>query len=71
MKLEYRRRYNSKYKLNTVPWEEYHNVLGFPISSIEWQIYVFRLNGKVYMSPTQEFKDEISKFIMWQKLNAI
>jgi len=61
--IEYRRKYNSKYKNGK--WKD---IEGSHISAIDWNYYEFRIANKIYTSPTKEFRHEREKIIMWGRL---
>jgi len=64
--IQYRRKYNSKRKHETRPW--INTSLAHTITSTDWKIFEFRIDGVVYYSQSKEFKEAYSKLKMWEKL---
>lgn len=65
--VEYARKYNSKHKMRNREWKTVHPP--FTITPMDWKVFDFRFNGVVYTSPTLEFKNALSKEVMWRNLN--
>ena len=65
--MQYRRKYNSKYKHETRLWKPFYVNIN-TLTSIDWILYEFRLNNVIYSSPSIAFIEEYNKLVMWEKL---
>lgn len=69
MKLEYRHKKSRKYTATNYTWKNCSSYVNNVPSSIDWRVFDFRLNGKVYTSLTKKFNEEFSKYLIWKRLN--
>ena len=67
MKIEYARKYNSKYKFKNREWKTCH--FSNRISPTDWQLFDIKMDGVIYTSPSQEFLTKYEQIKMWSKLS--